>query len=222
MQSQTFVQHLRNPASAAIAGIVFSIILIAVLVQFHTAVPGGEASTQWLLERSRRQGVTTAVHLIPFAGIAFLWFIGVIRTRLGDREDKLFSTVFLGSGLLFVALLFVTASVLATALALYDRGVVVQADTVVAMVLLAKALMGMFGMRMAAVFTLSVTSIGLRTALLPRWLTALGYLAALIMLLAPFISRWGQLVFPLWVMAFSVQILVAGRRPQQRTAEVSG
>ena len=222
MQSQTFVQHLRNPASAAIAGIVFSIILIAVLVQFHTAVPGGEASTQWLLESSRRQGVTTAVHLIPFAGIAFLWFIGVIRTRLGDREDKLFSTVFLGSGLLFVALLFVTASVLATALALYDRGVVVEADTVVAMVLLSKALMGMFGMRMAAVFTLSVTSIGLRTALLPKWLTVLGYLAALIMLLSPFISRWGQLVFPLWVMAFSVQILVAGRRPQQRTAEVSG
>jgi len=222
VQSQAIVQQLRNPASAAIAGIVFSIILIVVLVQFHTAVPGGEATTQWLLEPSRRQGVTTAVHLIPFAGIAFLWFIGVIRTRLGDREDKLFSTVFLGSGLLFVALLFVTASVLATALALYDRGVVVEADTVVAMVLLTKALMGMLGMRMAAVFTLSVTSIGLRTALLPKWLTALGYLAALIMLLAPFISRWGQLVFPLWVMAFSVQILVAGRRPQQRTAEVSG
>ena len=52
----------------------------------------------------------TAVSLIPFAGIAFLWFIGVIRTRLGDREDKLFATVFLGSRLLFVALLFLAGA----------------------------------------------------------------------------------------------------------------
>ena len=222
MQGHPIFQQLRNPASAAIAGIIFSVILIAVLVQFHTAVPGGGVTTDWLLEPSRRQGVTTAVHLIPFAGIAFLWFIGVIRTRLGDSEDRLFSTVFLGSGLLFVALLFVTASMLATALALYERGVVVQADTVVAMVLLTKSLMGVFGMRMAAVFTLSVSSIGLRTAVLPRWLTALGYLAALIMLISPYISRWAQLVFPLWVMVFSVHALVSGRLPQRQTAQVSG
>ncbi len=222
MQGQTIFQQVRNPASAAIAGIIFSVILFAVLVQFHTAVPGGGVTTEWLLESGRRRGVSTAVHLIPFAGIAFLWFIGVIRARLGDGEDKLFATVFLGSGLLFVALLFVTASMLATALALYDRGVLVDADTVVAMVLLTKALMGMFGMRMAAVFTLAVSSIGLRTAVLPKWLVLLGYGAALMMLISPFLSRWTQMAFPLWVMVFSIHALVAGRLPQQRTAEVSG
>ena len=48
-------------------------------------------------------------HLVPFAGIAFLWFIGVVREQLGNVEDRLFSTVFLGSGLLFLAMLFIGA-----------------------------------------------------------------------------------------------------------------
>ena len=50
--------------------------------------------------------VSIALHLLPFAGIAFLWFVGVVRDRLGENEDRFFATVFLGSGLLFVAMLF--------------------------------------------------------------------------------------------------------------------
>ena len=147
-------QHVRDPASAAIAGIIFSVILIVVLAQFHAAVPAGSATTEWLDESSRRSGVQLAVGLIPFAGIAFLWFIGVIRTRLGSREDKLFATVFLGSGLLFVAILFLAGSILATLLTLYSRGIAVDADAMVLLTVLTKSMMGMFGFRMAAVFTL--------------------------------------------------------------------
>jgi len=40
-----------------------------------------------------------------------LWFIGVLRDRLGEREDKFFATVFFGSGLLFLAMLFAAAAV---------------------------------------------------------------------------------------------------------------
>ena len=57
--------------------------------------------------------VTLALNLIPYAGIAFLWFIGVIRDLLSDREDRLFATVFLGSGLLFLALTFIGAALAA-------------------------------------------------------------------------------------------------------------
>ena len=46
-----------------------------------------------------------ALYLAPFAGIAFLWFVAVIRDQIGDREDRFFATVFFGSGILFVALL---------------------------------------------------------------------------------------------------------------------
>ena len=206
-------QHVRDPASAAIAGIIFSVILIVVLAQFHAAVPAGIATTEWLDESSRRGGVQIAVGLIPFAGIAFLWFIGVIRTRLGTREDKLFATVFLGSGLLFVAILFLAGSILATLLTLYSRGIAVDADAMVLLTVLTKSMMGMFGFRMAAVFTLSVTSLGLRTRLLPRWLVGLGYLTAIVLLLSPPVSPWSQLLFPTWVLAFSVHTLVARGEP---------
>ena len=62
-----------------------------------------------MAHRSRPTGVAIAVNLVPFAGIAFLWFIGVIRDRIGQHEDRFFATVLLGSGLIFVAMLFVSA-----------------------------------------------------------------------------------------------------------------
>ena len=63
----------------------------------------------WVADGSGR--VALALNLIPFAGIAFLWFIGVLRDRLGSEEDRFFATVFLGSGLLFLAALFVAATI---------------------------------------------------------------------------------------------------------------
>jgi hypothetical protein len=211
VKSDTVVKQLRNPASAAVAGIIFSVILIVVLVQFHGSVPAGRPSTEWLNDPNRRQSVKTAVSLIPFAGIAFLWFIGVIRTRLGEREDKLFATVFLGSGLLFVALLFLAGALLSTVLTLFSRGIPVDADALLLLVVFTKSLMGMFGARMAAVFTISVSSIGMRTTILPKWLVVLGYLTGVILLLSPPLSNWTQLLFPTWVLLFSLSILVASR-----------
>ena len=211
MQSETLVKQLRNPASAAVAGIIFSVILIWVLAQFHASVPA-TPSTDWLNDPSRRQNVQNAVSLIPFAGIAFLWFIGVIRTRLGEREDKLFATVFLGSGLLFVALLFLAGALLTTVLILYDRGIPVGADSLLLLVVFTKSMMGLFGARMAAVFTISVSSIGMRTKMVPKWLALVGYATGVLLLLSPPLSNWTQLLFPTWVLLFSVYILVASRR----------
>jgi MFS family permease len=210
MKSETLVKQLRNPASAAVAGIIFSVILIVVLAQFHGAVPA-RPSTDWLTDPGRRQNVQLAVSLIPFAGIAFLWFIGVIRTRLGEREDKLFATVFLGSGLLFVALLFLAGALLATVLILFERGIPVGADSLLLLVVFTKSLMGMFGARMAAVFTISVSSIGMRTGLVPKWLVLVGYVTGVLLLLSPPLSNWTQLLFPTWVLLFSIYILVASR-----------
>ena len=93
------------------AGIVFSVFLIAALVLLTVSVPGDPATPRtWLTDSRRRAAVVVAVNLIPFAGIAFLWFVGVLRARIGEREDRFFATVFLGSGLLFVAMLFVAAA----------------------------------------------------------------------------------------------------------------
>jgi hypothetical protein len=51
--------------------------------------------------------VSIALNLVPFAGVAFMWFLGVLRDRLGAKEDKFFATVFLGSGLMFLGMIFI-------------------------------------------------------------------------------------------------------------------
>lgn len=207
-----FAGELRTPTAAAIAGLVFSGILIVVLVLLHSSVPTGDPVLDWVTDPGRRRAVRIATGLIPFAGISFLWFIGVIRTRIGGLEDKLFATVFLGSGLLFVGLLFTSSAFLATVLALYDRGMSVGAESMLTLQVLTRELMGTFGARMAAVFTISVSSVGMRTGMVPRWLVGVGYVAGLALLLSPPLSRWAQLVFPGWVLLVSCYILVAGRR----------
>ncbi|WP_457094438.1 hypothetical protein [Microvirga sp. P5_D2] len=102
--------HLRTPRAAAAAGVVFSILLVIIFWVFRRAVPADPLDPgTWLANSSR--SVTLTLNLIPFAGIAFLWFIGVLRDRLGQREDRFFATVFLGSGLLFLATLFSAATI---------------------------------------------------------------------------------------------------------------
>lgn len=206
----------RTATAAAVAGIIFSAIMIAVLVMFHLAVPAEAGTTDWAADPGRRQLVTRATELVPFAGISFLWFIGVVRTRLADREDKLFATVFLGSGLLYVAMLFVAAGAIGGLLMLLDRGVNVSADSVVALQVLTRQLTGTFGARMAAVFTMATTSVGMRAGIMSRWLVVTGYVAALLLLLTPPLPRWGQLVFPTWVLVVSLSILAASRRKPVR------
>src|ERR1700761_6838753 len=103
---------LRTSRAAAVAGIIFGVLLITALVLLRVSVPArSQVPGAWLTDSKRRAAVAIALNLVPFAGIAFLWFIGVVRDRIGEREDRLFATVFLGSGLLFVAMLFVGAAV---------------------------------------------------------------------------------------------------------------
>jgi hypothetical protein len=196
----------RNRRSAAIAGIVFGVLLLASLTM--TGIALSEDSLQSLeSDAQRRTLIRLSLHLVPFAGIAFLWFIGVIREQLGSVEDRLFSTVFLGSGLLFLAMLFVGA-VTTTSMMEMLAGANVNPDVWAFGRGSTQTLISVYAMRMAAVFTLSVSTVGLRTAAVPRWVAVLGYLVALVLLLAAGEHRWTQLVFPAWVLLVSVVILV--------------
>jgi hypothetical protein len=66
---------------------------------------GGRA---WLQISSERE--ILALNVVPFAGVAFMWFLGVLRDRLGTKEDKFFATVFLGSDLMFLGMMFVATA----------------------------------------------------------------------------------------------------------------
>ena len=207
----------RTRRSAAVAGIVFAMLLLAALTMMRLAL--GDADPRTLrLDDDRRALIRVGLHLVPFAGIAFLWFIGVVRDQLGPVEDRLFSTVFLGSGLLFLAMLF-QGAVTTTSLMVMLSGA--QADTNIWNFGIAttQTLVSVYAMRMAAVFTLSVSTVGLRTSAFPRWVSYVGYAVALLLMVAAGEHKWTQLVFPLWVLLLSVVILLT--HPPDWRAEAS-
>jgi hypothetical protein len=208
---------LRTPGAAAAAGIVFSVFLIAALVLLRLSVPADpRVAGTWLTDPGRRAAVQIALNLIPFAGIAFLWFIGVLRDRIGQREDRFFATVFLGSGLLFVAMLFVAAAVSGGLFAAASRSSGPPgADTVALGRDVTGLLVNVYSMRMAAVFTLTTVTIARRTQIVSRWLTVAGIVAALVLLVGVGLSAWVELLFPAWILALSIDILAAGTKVSQ-------
>ncbi len=205
-------RELRTPRAAAIAGIVFALLLGAALALLLAAVPAGKhASTIWLSDSGRRTAVAVALNLLPFAGIAFLWFIGVVRDRIGAREDRFFATVFLGSGLLFVAMLFV-AGAFAGGLIAEATSKSISSGTFAVGRRISAQLLNIYAMRMAGVFTIATATITIRTGVMPRWLAIFGYVSAAVLLISVGISPWVELVFPAWILVVSIHILVVSER----------
>ena len=206
---------LRTARAAAVAGIIFAVLMITALVLLRLSVPAHpEVAGAWMTDSRRRAAVAVALNLIPFAGIAFLWFIGVLRDRIGEREDRLFATVFLGSGLLFVGMLFVAAAVAGATIAA-SSSVRPGADVLTLSRNLTGSLLNVYTMRMAAVFTLTTVNIARRTAIISRWLVLAGLACALILLVGIGISPWVELLFPAWILALSLDVLIAGPPPSE-------
>ena len=144
----------------------------------------------------------------------------MLRDRIGQREDRFFATVFLGSGLLFVAMLFVTAAVAGGLFAAASASSGPPGRTTLALGRdVTGLLLNVYAMRMAAVFTLTTVTIARRTEIVSRWLTVAGVVAALVLLVAVNFSDWVELLFPAWILALSIDILMAG--PEGRTAPKS-
>jgi hypothetical protein len=173
------------------------------------AIPADPSTgTAWIDENEGT--VRVALGLIPFAGIAFLWFMGVVRDRIGRREDQFFSTVLLGSGLLFVGLMFVSGAIASAVITVEALPPPAVGDDDIYR--FGRDLMyrttNTYGIRMASVFMISLATIWIRTGTMPRWLVVTTYGAAAILLVAVSFSLWIVLVFPGWVMLISLTILV--------------
>lgn len=204
---------LKTPRAAAIAGILFSILLIAVFWLLRSAVPADpQEPGAWLNTDSAK--VALALNLVPFAGIAFLWFIGVLRDRLGEHEDRFFATVFFGSGLLFLAMLFAAAA-LAGALIISFAAApteLINSATFYFARAAAYNVMNIYAVKTAGVFMITTSTIAVYTGFTPRWLAILGYVLAPILLFGSYHLTWGFAVFPLWVLLVSISIFLDNAR----------
>ncbi len=214
--------QLKAPRAGAIAGILFSILLFISLVLIRASVPDSPADPgTWLADSAK--SIRLALDLLPFAGIAFLWFMGVLRDRMGVNEDRFLTTVFLGSGLLFLAMTFASSAAAGGLLIAYeetpeklmDSGTYTFART------LGYELANVYALRMAGVFMLSTCTLAIRIGIFPRGMAFLGYALGLFLLLSIGHFGWASLVFPLWTLVVSVYVLIANFRPrdvQGRTA----
>ena len=200
---------LTTPRAAALAGVIFAVLFATAIYLIRSSLPeGAQPGSQWLDTGSDK--IRLASQLMPFAGISFLWFIGVVRSNLGRYEDRFFSTATLGSGLLFLAMMFTSAAVgagLAESRHYSGADLAGSGVGVFGQMLLLK-LSKTYALKMAAVFMMSLATIWLRTGLMPRWLTILSYLSALALILGGERSMWLTMAFPLWVLIVSVLFLV--------------
>lgn len=192
-------ERMQTPRAAGVAGIAFALLLAAAIVLMRIAVPSGNAADA-AIPADQRWAVQAALEIVPFAGICFLWFMGALRAHTGEAEDRFVATVFLGSGFVFVATLFVAAGAAGTVLAEntpsdFGRH---YAYTVLAT----------YSMRMAAVFVLATSTIGRRLGVFPKPLVLLGTVVGLVLLIVGSTVPWSELVFPAWALIVSFHILL--------------
>ncbi len=220
MPTDNMVQaKLKTPRAAAIAGIVFSVLFIAAFSMLRISVPSdpGEPG-EWLKTSTRL--VNFALNLFPLAGIAFLWFVGALRDRLGELEDRFFATVFLGSSLLFLALLFILAALIGAVILTFatDSQVLTSAPTFKLARTLTYNLVNIYLIKMAAVFMFSTSTVITYTGIAPRWVAYLGFVLALLLLFGSSYLSWVFVAFPFWVFLISICLLTDEFRRRGRTS----
>jgi hypothetical protein len=191
----------------------FSLLMIISLGIIRLALPG-VSTEQSRVNPGFGNAVALALQLVPFAGIAFLWFLGVLRNRIGAAEDQFFATVFLGSGLLFVASLFASAAIAGAVLGGTQARSIQQVSSEVYHFAwqMGYAFLNIFAVRMAAVFIFSTCAIAVRTGIFPRWIAFSGFACGLALLLVISNWLWIVLLFPLWTILVSAYILAVERK----------
>ena len=216
----TIRRGMRTPRAAAVAGIIFSLLLITSMFLIRTSIPADPlAATRDLIKHSQR--ISLALDMLPFAGVSFLWFVGVLRDRLGKLEDRFFATVFLGSALLFLAMMFVTGAISGAIIHVLGSGPedLMRSGSYALGRIEIYQLMHFYAIKMAGVFMISTSTITTRTRIVPRWMAFLGFALALALMVSFGQFEWILLVFPLWVLMISVYILIENFRTASETQE---
>jgi hypothetical protein len=212
-------RSLRRAATiTAGVGAIHAVLFVVAFVLL-AGVPGPEATDEEILayysSSSASVGSLVGLYVMPFAAIAFMWFIVALRMWEAisvRRENLLFSNLQLVSGILYVAMVSVGAAaegVLAATVAYTTEPI----DPVVArqFPLFGSAVLVVFAVRMAAIFVFTTSSIGLSSGVLPRWFAYIGFAAGVFMLLSATLQPFLVLVFPTWLLALSAILLIKAR-----------
>jgi hypothetical protein len=212
-------RSLRNAATLTAAVGAVHGVLFLVSYWLLSSRPSATASIDEINEfygsSGSRRVLLVGLYLMPFAGIAFIWFVVALRMweeGAARQVNIMLSNIQLVSGILYVALLFAGAastSVLAASVE-FSQGTI---DPVAAFQFpqFGNTLMLVFALRMAAMFVLTTSTIGRTSRVVPKWFAISGYVVAAFLLLSASLEAWLALVFPVWLLVFSVILLRRAR-----------
>ncbi len=205
----------------ALAGITHAVLFLLAFSLLAT-VPGQQASDAEVLayynSAESRRVLVIGLYLMPFAAIAFLWFIVALRlwTRAvvtSTRRDELSAEVQLVSGVLFLGLFLVSAAAISsTAAAVEFTDADISAIEARILPSFGATLLTVLAMRMAAVFVIASTRVASRTRFMPRWMIYAGYLVGIFLLLSITLSPLLIIVFPIWVIVLCLLLLQRARQ----------
>jgi hypothetical protein len=200
----------RSIEAAALVGIGHAVLAGAAGWLFRRApTPHSSGAAAWYVDASNQRSIILAVNLMTIGGIAFIWFVAVLRRRVGDRENRFFGTVFYGSGLLVVASWLVGAMLFSVpALSAYLYGVAPHDADIASFRAAAVVTTSMIATRLEAVFIISTTTVLRLSGSFPRWVIILGYTVGAVLLLVPLPNELLTLVFPAWVVVRCLGMLV--------------
>jgi hypothetical protein len=187
---------LPMPRSAAIDGILFPVLLIRSLWLQQVSILAEAARLGvWVSENAGQ--LSLALNLIPIATVSFIWFLDVPRDWHGAREDQFFATVRLGSGLMFLGMMFVvpsTVNALIVTCGNPSSTPLDAADYILDRNFI-RSLMHIYAFKFAAVFMMSASTVGLYLRLMPWWIALLGHASAVLRLFANAYFDWALFVF---------------------------
>jgi hypothetical protein len=207
-------QEVRSPRAAAFAGIAYAILMsVGMLLTYNLALTDPVSLTpEWLQDVSDTARLVIAI--VPFAGIAFLWFTGVVRDQLSYQEGRFFATLFFGSGIIQIVLLFIWSAIFGAIIGtrtLVASGMASGEVHIFGFVLM-NELIGNYALRMSGIYMTAIGALWVRTGTMPRWLIVITYVLAFGFLFAADRFREARFMFPGWVFLVSVYILILNIR----------
>lgn len=217
---------LRRAATiTASLGIVHAVLLLVAFVIIHRYLPDVNATESQLQafysgDGRRRLVLFACLYLMPFAGIAYIWFTVALRAWLQGavkRLNRLLADVLLVCGVIYVALLFCGGAAIS----------IVSIDPVIGDQQLAvplarqfphygASLILIFALRMAAMTTFALSNIARHTTVFPRWFVYSGFGVGVALLLTASLNPLLIALFPIWLTLFCTFVILQARtRPSE-------
>jgi len=208
VQAEATSSSSLSPLLPAVMGTLFVLLFLLgswIVSTAAAATQGKIALLKFYESDQNRLLVIFGLYLIPFAGIAFLWFVASMHEWMiqrAGRQDRLLSSVQQGSGLLFVALSFCSVAAGASiAISLQYLGTPIPGpQTASQLPGLGYTLFFVYALRAAGMFTLVTSRFAQSTNVFPRWLSIVGYLVGIVLMLSVTFSHLLGLIFPLWIL----------------------